>query len=244
MTFTARPRGHPPPPPGNRIGWPAVKPFFQRDTAAGVIVGVTLAAAVLVEWGVTLRERTAGEGRPARRMAVAARTLREVTLFRTGERREEDRNTKWALVGSVASGLVLGGAAQRAFPGLAFPDTGWAPTAIGVAVMWAGIGLRAWAIATLGRFFRRDIQVAEDQVVVRSGPYAAIRHPAYAGNLLMLAGFGIVLANWASLAALVVIPVLGHMPRIVVEDALLTDRLGEPYRAYARTTARLVPGVW
>jgi protein-S-isoprenylcysteine O-methyltransferase Ste14 len=50
--------------------------------------------------------------------------------------------------------------------------------------------------------------------------------------------------NWASLAALVVIPVLGHLPRIVVEDALLADRLGEPYRAYARTTAPLVPGVW
>jgi protein-S-isoprenylcysteine O-methyltransferase Ste14 len=45
----------------------------------------------------------------------------------------------------------------------------------------------------------------------------------------MLAGFGIVLANWASLAALVVIPVLGHLPRIAVEDALLIDRLGEPY---------------
>ena len=60
----------------------------------------------------------------------------------------------------------------------------------------------------------------------------------------MLAGFGIVLANWASLAALVVIPLLGHLPRIAVEDALLSDRLGEPYRAYMRTTARLVPGVW
>ena len=52
--------------------------------------------------------------------------------------------------------------------------------------MWAGIGLRGWAIGTLGRFFRRDIQVADDQVVVRAGPYAAIRHPSYAGNLLML----------------------------------------------------------
>jgi protein-S-isoprenylcysteine O-methyltransferase len=221
-----------------------VKPFFQQDAAAGVLVGVTLAAAVVVEWGVTVRERTAGERRPGGRAAIAARTLREVTLFRTGERRDEDRNTKWALVGSVALGLVLGSVAQSAFPGLAFPDTGWAPTAIGVAVMWAGIGLRAWAITTLGRFFRRDIQVAEDQVVVRSGPYAVVRHPSYAGNLLMLAGFGIVLANWASLAVLVVVPVLGHLPRIAVEDALLIDRLGEPYREYAATTARLVPGVW
>jgi protein-S-isoprenylcysteine O-methyltransferase Ste14 len=221
-----------------------VKPFFEHDTAAGVLVGATLAAAVLVEWGVTVHERTADEREPGKRLAVAARMLREVTLFRTGERREEDRNTKWALVGSVAAGLVLGSLAQRALPGLAFPETGWAPTAIGVAVMWAGIGLRVWAIATLGRFFRRDIQVAADQVVVREGPYTAIRHPAYAGNLLMLAGFGVVLANWASLAVLIVIPVLGHLPRIRVEDALLIDRLGAPYGAYAATTARLVPGVW
>jgi protein-S-isoprenylcysteine O-methyltransferase Ste14 len=221
-----------------------VKPFFREDSTAGALVAVTLAAAVLVEWGVTLRERTAREEHLGKRVAVAARTLREVTLFRTGERREEDRNTKWLLVGSVAAGLVLGGLAQRALPGLAFPDTGWTPTAIGVAVMWAGIALRAWAIATLGRFFRRDIQVAEGQVVVRTGPYSAIRHPAYTGNLLMLAGFGIVLANWASLAVLVVIPVAGHLPRILVEDALLIRRLGEPYRAYAATTARLMPGVW
>jgi protein-S-isoprenylcysteine O-methyltransferase Ste14 len=221
-----------------------VKPFFQENTAAGVLVGATLAAAVLVEWGVTVRERAAGERHPGRRLAAAARMLREVTLFRTGERRGEDRNTKWVLVTSVAAGLVLGGIAQRRLPGLSFTDTGWTPTLIGAAVMWAGIGLRVWAIATLGRFFRRDIQVAVDQVVVREGPYTAIRHPAYAGNLLMLAGFGIILANWASLAVLVVIPVLGHLPRIRVEDALLIDRLGGPYRAYAATTARLVPGVW
>jgi len=189
-----------------------VKPYFQQNTAAGVLVGVTLAAAVVVEWGVTVRERTAGERRPGRRLAVAARMLRGVTLFRAGERHEEDRNTKWVLVTSVAGGLVLGGIAQRVLPGLAFTDTGWTPTVVGAAVMWAGIGLRVWAIATLGRFFRRDVQVAADQVVVRAGPYTAIRHPAYAGNLLMLAGFGIVLANWASLAALVVIPFWATCP--------------------------------
>jgi protein-S-isoprenylcysteine O-methyltransferase Ste14 len=221
-----------------------VKPFFQRDTAAGLLVGATLAGVVLVEWGVTLRERLAGERRVGARAAIAARTLREVAVFRTGERRDEDRNTKWVLVGGVAAGLVLAILAQSSLPGLAFPDTGWTPTAIGVAVMWAGVALRVWAIVTLGRFFRRDIQVAPDQAVVRAGPYARLRHPSYAGNLLMLAGFGIVLANWASLAAVVILPVAGHLPRIRVEDALLVERLGDPYRAYAATTARLLPGVW
>lgn len=134
--------------------------------------------------------------------------------------------------------------AERHLPALAFSTTRWAATIAGVCVIWAGIILRGGAIATLGRFFRRDVQVAADQAVVRTGPYAVIRHPAYTGNLLMYAGIGILLANWASLAALAVVPLAGHMRRIEVEEAVLAGRLGEPYREYAAGTARLIPGVW
>jgi protein-S-isoprenylcysteine O-methyltransferase Ste14 len=221
-----------------------VKPFFATDNLAGALVVATVIAAVLIEWAVTLRERVAGEGSLGRRILLAAATLREVTLLRTGERRTEDRNTKWMIVGSAAVALVVASAAHQRLPGLAFPSTGWAPTILGLAVVWAGIGLRGWAIATLGRFFRRDVQVAADQVVVRSGPYAAIRHPAYTGNLLIYAGIGLLLANWASLAVLVVVPLLGLMPRIAVEESLLRARFGGPYRQYAGETARLIPHLW
>ena len=221
-----------------------MKPFFAQNDLAGGLVAATAIAAVLVEWAVTLRERTADEPRSWRRLLLAAATLREVTLLRTGERRSEDRNTKWVLVGSAVAGLVLAVEAARHAPSLAFAVTGWAPTMIGVAAIWAGILIRGWAIATLGRFFRRDIQVAAGQSVVRSGPYAAIRHPAYAGNLLMYAGVGVLLANWGSLAALVVVPLAGHMRRIGVEEAVMVGRLGEPYREYAGGTARLIPRVW
>jgi protein-S-isoprenylcysteine O-methyltransferase Ste14 len=221
-----------------------VKPFFAQNGLAGALVAVTALAAVLVEWAVTLRERAGDVPRGWRRALLAAATLREVTLLRTGERRSEDHNTKWVLVGSVVVGLVVAVEAERRAPGLAFPVTGWAPTIAGVCVIWAGILLRGWAIATLGRFFRRDLQVAADQTVVRSGPYAAIRHPAYTGNLLMYAGVGVLLANWGSLAALVVVPLAGHVRRIMVEEAVIARRLGEPYREYAGDTDRLIPRVW
>ncbi len=64
--------------------------------------------------------------------------------------------------------------------------------------------------------------VQEAQTVVRSGPYRFIRHPAYAGNLLMYAGLGLALVNLLSLAVLIVVPVAGHLPRLRVEDAELT----------------------
>ncbi len=221
-----------------------MKPFFTQNDLAGALVAVTAAAAVLVEWAVTVRERLAGERGRRRRLSVAAAALSEVTLLHTGEHRAEDRGTKWLLVATAVAGFLLAAAAQRRAPGLAFAVTGWGPTIAGIAIIWAGVLLRGWAIATLGRFFRRDIQVAADQSVVTSGPYAAIRHPAYAGNALTFAGAGVLLANWGSLAALVAVPLVGIVRRITVEEALIAERLGEPYRRYAARTARLVPHVW
>jgi protein-S-isoprenylcysteine O-methyltransferase Ste14 len=148
------------------------------------------------------------------------------------------------LVATAVAGFLLAAAAQRRAPRMAFATTGWGPTLLGVAIIWAGILLRGWAIATLGQFFRRDIQVAADQPVVSTGPYAAIRHPAYAGNMLTFAGAGVLLANWGSLAALVTVPLVGVVRRITIEEALVAGRLGEPYRRYAARTARLVPHVW
>ncbi len=218
------------------------QPFFRQDDAAGALVIATVVAAVAAEWAVTLRERRASDRRGL--AAQAAGTLREVTLLRTGERRDEDERTKWILVAGLLGGLVLAVVAQRSLPGAAMPSTGWPPTLLGVVLIWVGTGLRCWAIWSLGTFFRRDIQVAAAQTVVRSGPYAAIRHPAYAGNLLMAAGLALLFANWVSLVAMVGLTFAGLLPRIRAEDALLADRLGEPYRRYAATTARLVPGVW
>jgi len=127
---------------------------------------------------------------------------------------------------------------------LEVPGSGWAWVLAGVAVIWLGIGLRVWAIEVLGRFFRRDVVIQEGHEVVTAGPFRVVRHPAYAGNLIACLGLGIALGNTLALVILVVVPLLGHIPRIRVEEAALLRALGEPYRRYAATTARIIPGVW
>src|SRR5215216_7825468 len=85
--------------------------------------------------------------------------------------------------------------------------------------------------------------VVVDQVATR-GPYRWVRHPSYTGLLLIALGFGLGVGNWLSLAICAVIPLVGLVPRIAVEEAELARVLGDPYRSYQKATRRLVPGLW
>jgi protein-S-isoprenylcysteine O-methyltransferase Ste14 len=116
--------------------------------------------------------------------------------------------------------------------------------AVGIALMWIGIGLRLWAFRTLGRFFTFTVMTSDDQPVVSDGPYGFVRHPSYTGALHACAGVGLVQGNWISLAAMVVIPGIGIINRIRVEERALLGTLGEPYREYAAGRKRLMPFVW
>jgi len=219
--------------------------FLGTHTGALAVLVASIVAGGLLEWIVTLRERAAtAQPGTAGHARLALGTLAEVTLTRTSGDAPEDRGTKRILVVSAAAALLLGVLAARRAPSLELPGSGWAWFALGLALVWAGFGLRIWAIATLGRFFRRVVVVQDEHVVVQTGPYRLIRHPAYTGNLVMYAGIGFALVNLLSLAVLIVLPVAGHLPRIRVEEAELTRGLGEPYRRYAAETSRLVPGVW
>ena len=88
------------------------------------------------------------------------------------------------------------------------------------------------------------IEVDPDQAVVTTGPYRWIRHPSYAGLLLIVAGLGLAIGNWLSAAACLVLPLPALAWRIHVEEAELGRVLGDAYGAYRKGTARLIPGLW
>jgi protein-S-isoprenylcysteine O-methyltransferase len=116
--------------------------------------------------------------------------------------------------------------------------------ALGVALFAAGLVLRWYAIAYLGRFFTVDVAIAADHRVVDSGPYRTLRHPSYTGVLLAFFGFGICLGNWISLAAVTLPIAWAFIRRIEVEEAALNHALGGSYAAYSRRTKRLVPWLY
>jgi protein-S-isoprenylcysteine O-methyltransferase Ste14 len=57
-------------------------------------------------------------------------------------------------------------------------------------------------------------------------------------------GFGLGVGNWLSLAICAVIPLVGLLPRIALEEAELARVLGDPYCSYQKARRRLVPGLW
>jgi protein-S-isoprenylcysteine O-methyltransferase Ste14 len=116
---------------------------------------------------------------------------------------------------------------------------------VGVALVLAGVVLRGWSFRALGdRYFNHAVKVSPDQPVVFSGPYRLLRHPGFAGNLLICIGSGLAAANWIAVAVATLVPLAVVIWRTKVEEAALLAVLGERYRSYAAGHKRLVPLIW
>jgi protein-S-isoprenylcysteine O-methyltransferase Ste14 len=87
------------------------------------------------------------------------------------------------------------------------------------------------------------IEVVSDQSVVSSGPYAIVRHPMYAGALILLAGTPLALGSWWALVLLIPMTLV-IIWRLLDEEAFLATNLPN-YTNYRRSIRyRLFPFVW
>ena len=87
------------------------------------------------------------------------------------------------------------------------------------------------------------IEVAPDQQVITSGPYAIVRHPMYLGSLVMLIGIPLSLGSLWGLLTLVFMAAVIIL-RLLDEERFLAKKL-TGYGAYVgRVHYRLVPCIW
>jgi len=92
-------------------------------------------------------------------------------------------------------------------------------------------------------FTSATIEVAEDQRVISTGPYAIVRHPMYASAMLYLIGTPLALGSFRGLLAFAaMIPFL--IWRLYDEERFLAENLSG-YREYRKKVRhRLVPFIW
>jgi len=87
------------------------------------------------------------------------------------------------------------------------------------------------------------IEIADDQRVIDTGPYALVRHPMYASALLYLSGTPIALGSfWGLLPFIFLLPFLGW--RLIDEEQVLSQELKGYSEYQQRVRFRLLPGVW
>jgi protein-S-isoprenylcysteine O-methyltransferase Ste14 len=92
-------------------------------------------------------------------------------------------------------------------------------------------------------FTSATIEVAADQHVIDTGPYALVRHPMYGSALLYLLGTPLALSSyWGLVPFVVVIPFL--IWRLFDEEKMLSRELKGYTEYMKRVPNRLIPGFW
>lgn len=141
------------------------------------------------------------------------------------------------MVGWVAYGLL-------AFP-LAFlvaTKRLLSPAPAAVAPMVVGLVIVVWARLTFGWRSLHAGSAATKGGLVTSGPYRWVRHPIYAGLMLILAAVVVGHHDAETIVAVaIIVAALGV--RIAAEERAVF-RMYPEYESYARRTKRLVPWVF
>ena len=117
-------------------------------------------------------------------------------------------------------------------------------TIIGLCLAFAGAILRYVSIRTLGAYFTYELRVEAGQRLVQKGPYRHIRHPGYAGIMLLVAGLPLIFQNWYGFLWLGLVCGSFMMIRIPHEETMLLSAFGESYRDYMKRTKRLIPFIY
>jgi protein-S-isoprenylcysteine O-methyltransferase Ste14 len=168
--------------------------------------------------------------------------IRQITHLRAGAQLR-DKGSRAVVAGTIGLGILLCLLLPHVVPATTITSASGFVFGSGVALVYAGLAFRLYAITVLGRYFTPSVAVIADQQVVEDGPYKLIRHPAYTGLLIMFLGFGLGSTNWLSLLALMGCVLLGLSYRIHVEERVLQEHLGQQYQEYMRRTKRLIPFV-
>jgi protein-S-isoprenylcysteine O-methyltransferase Ste14 len=173
-------------------------------------------------------------------MALYDEKLLERRL-RAGPRAETETSQKIIMVL-----MLLGFAALMVVPVLDH-RFGWSPVPPYVSIAGDGLIVLGFLFILLvlreNSYAASTIQIADDQRVISTGPYALVRHPMYAAALLLVIGMPLALGSWYGLLGiLVLLPVLTW--RLMDEERFLTRNL----KGYAEYTSnvrwRLIPGLF
>lgn len=114
--------------------------------------------------------------------------------------------------------------------------------ALGVLLILASLALHVWSRAHLQQFYAERVEVQPEHEVIRSGPYAWMRHPVITSFFGI--STGLFLINPALTTLLTLMYTLWDFGRAARQEEDLLSRTLPGYADYARQTPRFLPRLW
>jgi protein-S-isoprenylcysteine O-methyltransferase Ste14 len=108
-------------------------------------------------------------------------------------------------------------------------------TDLGVALTFAGVAFSMGARHHIGKYWSARVSIVSEHTLIRTGPYARLRHPIYTGILTALAGTALV--GWG-------IALFGFVMKAKKEEAYLAARFGREFEKHWRGTGFFLPKIF
>lgn len=110
-----------------------------------------------------------------------------------------------------------------------------------IVLTFAGVALSIWARLILGENWSAKVTRKVDHELIRSGPYAFVRHPIYSGLLLATIGTAIFVGEYRGLVAVPLV-LLSESIKARREERFMIEEFGQTYQEYREQTWFIVPG--
>lgn len=161
---------------------------------------------------------------------------------------ESGRQVSWLhspLFYAAASAFFFGACilAWIPLPGAPYPD---AVTVLGALLCFPGLSIVLWGRLTLADLYFVSTgfgaQLFEGHRLIRSGPYAVVRHPMYSGLILAALGSLLLYQTWTG--AFLVLCSLSVLRRARREEEVLAKTFGAEWAEYRRRVPMMLPRIF
>lgn len=169
----------------------------------------------------------------------------EVIIFALTKKEDKRRNESttsdqlsvYAVIAGNVFSCLLALGTVRCFQAKISSGFAW----LGIIVLYTGIFYRCYAVWTLKQFFTLTVKIKAEHKIIKKGPYAYLRHPAYMGSILSLLGMQLGIKSLLGLLLVLMTILLAYGFRIHIEEKALLYHFGQEYEAYQRETKKIIP---
>jgi protein-S-isoprenylcysteine O-methyltransferase Ste14 len=119
------------------------------------------------------------------------------------------------------------------------PEIPWIAR-MGSAITLAGVLFAIWARWNLGKNWSAAVTIKQGHQIIRTGPYAHIRHPIYTGMLIGVIGTALAMGEYRGLLAFAII-FFSFSRKARKEEKFLAANFGEPFLEHKQRTGFFLP---